>query len=456
MFLDSPWEALEKRAPPSLPPPHAIHPHDAIAQAQPKPTTAPKPKPTTPKPTVKPPVVSPVVPPVSSSSSSVSPISSISSTDLGSSSSDPVTTTASTHPPGAESAGGPVTTTPANNTGLIAGIAAGAVVVVLVIGGLVLRSRRRRNRAARDVEEYQQRAMMNKYSERNGSSMNSGSGVDGFGSSASLSRVMGKQPDWFAQKSPLEYYRQVPPLTELQKQTPHPSLQHRPYLKHETSAKSGHSSASTSSYQGSQKLKKSSSQTELIPLTSTGASPKVLPSPLKPYQQQQYQQPRLSTNLRSTTSPTSPTSPTYLGSLSPNSNRPQQSPFPTLATSPISPLPPALPSNSLYTYHPPPPSMSPVSPSLSKPSAGFYDFLMDDEDVKDDSKTKNQSVSGSKGAGKPGSPTGTSPTTRAPPPVPRATRPISVISTSSLKLKESGELKLDDSAPAVPSLPKPS
>ncbi|KAG0083185.1 hypothetical protein BGZ92_011009, partial [Podila epicladia] len=204
-------------------------------------------------------------------------------------------TTASTHPSGAESAGGPVTTTPANNTGLIAGIAAGAVVVVLVIGGLLLRSRRRRNRAARDVEEYQQRAMMNKYSEHSGSLMNSGYG-DGFGSSATLSRVMGKQPDWFTQKSPLEYYRQVPPLTELQKQASQPSPQQRPYLKHETSATSAHSSASTSSYQGSRSLKKSSSQTELIPLTPTGASPKVLPSPLKPYQQQQYQQPRLSTN----------------------------------------------------------------------------------------------------------------------------------------------------------------
>ncbi|KAG0346378.1 hypothetical protein BG005_000780 [Podila minutissima] len=455
MALHSPWDALEKRASPPFPPPHVIRPHDAIAQAPPKPSAKPKPPPAKP-PVVKPPVVPPVVPPVSSSSSSVPPISSISSTGVGSSSSDTATTTAPTHPSGAESAGGPVTTTPANNTGLIAGIAAGAVVVVLVIGGLVLRSRRRRNRAARDAEEYQQRAMMNKYSEHSGSSMNSGYGMDGFGSSATLSRVMGKQPDWFAQKSPLEYYRQVPPLTELQKQTPQPqpSPQQRPYLKHETSATSAHSSASTSSYQGSRSLKKSSSQTELIPLTPTGASPKALPSPHKPYQQQQYQQPRLSTNLRS---PTSPTSPTYLG-LSPYNNRPQQSPFPTLSTSPISSPPLALPStNSLYTYHPPPPSTSPVSPSPSKPSAGFYDFLMDDEDGKSDSKAKNKSISGSsKDAGKPESPTGSSPTTRAPPPVPRSTRPISVISTSSLKLKESGDLMLDGSAPAVPALPKSS
>ncbi|KAF9202631.1 hypothetical protein BGZ59_002071, partial [Podila verticillata] len=268
MSLDSAWVALEKRAPPPSPPPHAVHPHDAIAQAPQKPT-APSSKPKTTAAKTPSIVKPPIVPPSSSSSASLSPISSI-STYLDSSSSDPVTTTAS-NPSDAESASGPITPAP-SNIGLIVGIAAGAVVVVLVIGGLVMRSRRRRNRAARDAEAYQQRAMMNRYSERNGSSINSsGYGMDGSGSTATLNRVMGKQPDWFGQKSPLEYYRQVPPLTELRKHTPQSKPQ-RSYLKHETSATSAKSSASTSSYPGS--TLKSASQTELIPLTPTAHSPK--------------------------------------------------------------------------------------------------------------------------------------------------------------------------------------
>ncbi|KAF9203419.1 hypothetical protein BGZ59_001644, partial [Podila verticillata] len=90
------------------------------------------------------------------------------------------------------------------------------------------------------------------------------------------------------------------------------------------------------------------------------------------------------------------------------------------------------------------------------PSAGFYDFLLDDEDVKgtNNSNAKAKHSKSSSGTSTTSKRAGSPSTT--PPPVPRATRPVSVISTSSLKLKASGELKSDVSAPAVPALPKTS
>lgn len=142
-------------------------------------------------------------------------------------------------------------------TGAIVGIVAGVVVVLALIAGLLFRNKRnkRRGEEVHKAELYQQQRMMNDNSSvlasgrvphhqrfnsssglataavvtagagsRNGGSVGVGKrGMGGKGDRESLSedyrqqqeQYHQQQPDWFAKKSPLEYYSQVPPVEQL-------------------------------------------------------------------------------------------------------------------------------------------------------------------------------------------------------------------------------------------------
>ncbi|KAG0360207.1 hypothetical protein BC939DRAFT_103904 [Gamsiella multidivaricata] len=399
-----------------------------------------------------------------------------------------------------------------NHTGLIAGVAAGAFVLLVLFAGLLFRARRKRvreAREAREAEKYQQRTMMLKSSE--------GSSAMGYGDDSDfplqqhqhqeqqqqryqehLGLLMSKQPEWFAKKSPLEYYIQVPPLEELrrlqqeaqqekqqeQAQTREQQQQQRPYpLTQELSNTSSNgSSSSNGSASSSNPFAQNGASFAARSLTPSKADPShtgelialgptnignnfSMPSMIRPgYNHQQYQRPRISTQgLRRPSSPVvSPSS-----SLSPTVNNPV-SPYRTIspsttvysAISPtvVSPMvvSPTLPSqgsrplknSDLYSYTPPPPSTGPFTPTSpsSAPSPGFYDLLDDSEMLgRGDSKASSASMV---------SPVAVKArtTSATPPPIPRATRPISVASASSFKLTWM-DMKADASAPAVPTVP---
>ncbi|KAG0254447.1 hypothetical protein BG011_005772 [Mortierella polycephala] len=322
---------------------------------------------------------------------------------------------------------GPITTEPtsksAANPGLIAGIVGGVVVLVVLIAGLLFRVKRKRGREVREAELYQQQSMMNKYSE--------GSSAVGYGDGSRLSlqqqqvyhishRQQSQQPEWFAKKSALEYYSQVPPMDELRRQKmeqheqkeqqqqqyerwqlqrPGPfsqgsnnmtytSSSSNPFTQHGVPIAAGSLSGSNSSAEKTPKG-------ESIPLTPTVHSDHPLTSPrlladlqsAAPYKQHQYQQPRISTH-------------------------------------------------------------------------GFYDFLLEDDDLLGTPTTTTAATTTKLAV----SPQARSPyhplsdplspkSPVSPPPIPRSTRPISVASASSFKLVTT-EIMLDPSAPAVPALPR--
>ncbi|KAF9575794.1 hypothetical protein EC968_001581 [Mortierella alpina] len=467
-------------------------PVSALAPAPaPAPTTKPKPKP--------PPQPQPSTSTVESITSIV-PVSTASvivtapPTDVSSG------LTGSTPPPSAGSEVGTPQPSQSSHTGLIAGIAAGVLVLVVLIAGLLFRTRKRRRKEAWEAEQYQRGGAMNKFSRGNGSS------TLGYGDGSDLAlhqqlphyqqdilrQQASKQPAWFAQKSPLDYYKQVPPLAELKRQQHGPMEQQaqqqqqvqkqRPYpLTHEPS--SAGSTSSNSSSSGPLSLQEASvaartltpvgseeraPEGESIALSPTSTvSPSVAPqlvTSLQPYRQQQYQQPRISTHALRRPSHPNMTSPISPASASASSNSNPFSPHPNFE-SPITPHSPTqsglISSNTLHAYTPPPPSapVTPVSPP-TQPSPGFYDFLLDDEDEKPEKKAGVQLGSpkarsprnATSNSSSPSRRGGDSPGATSPPPIPRATRPMSVSSISSLKLT-SREHKVDASAPEVPAVP---
>ncbi|KAF9136033.1 hypothetical protein BGW39_007996 [Mortierella sp. 14UC] len=217
----------------------AVPPEVEPSKPKPKPTVAPKP--TTKPPVVPPPVVvPPVKPPVTTTTTPPAP--------------PPETTTTesvlptTTIDPGS-STGTEPTSSSGPNTGLIVGIVAGVAVLLALIAGLVVRNRRKRQRGEEvyKAELYQQQRMMTDNSSSvlaNGRVPRrfGGASATGTGSRGGVSLGLGKrgisgergdreslsedyhqqqeayyqqQPEWFAKKSPLEYYRQVPPIEEL-------------------------------------------------------------------------------------------------------------------------------------------------------------------------------------------------------------------------------------------------
>ncbi|KAF9580665.1 hypothetical protein BGW38_002600 [Lunasporangiospora selenospora] len=324
-----------------------------------------------------------------------------------------------------------------------------------------------------------------------------------------------KQPGWWVDdKSPLEYYRQVPPREELKRfilqedqggaKKEDQSSALSPLKQMDGSGNISNLSLDSTVSQtkthtapnsmvaaksfalGSKESSREPSEYpgDMIALSPTSMAtkhvlPEHLPSSQPPlfmptistqlYQQHQYQQPRISTHgLRRPSasspiqSPNSITSPSSSVTLFSNS----MMPFPpkTSSNTPVSPVTSTPPSDkALYSYRPPPPSgmsslgpIAPLSPTLdqpqpgqklSEPSPGFYDFLFDTEDRMGDEVTNNSHDEVRAGLQHiPDNP---------PPPVPKATRPMSVVSVASLRKATSmGELVVDASAPAVPPLPK--
>ncbi|GJJ75216.1 hypothetical protein EMPS_07574 [Entomortierella parvispora] len=476
----SPVSELQKRAPtPSGPHAHiaaapAPAPAPPASTVKPPPkTTVPKPKTTAPKP--------PAIPPTSAITSNT-PIAAT-TTNVATSIVAPVDTTTSSIAPisstGSESNGGASKST--NNTGMIAGIVAAGVVVLLLVGaGFVFRAKRRRGREASEIERYHQRSMMQKSSE--GSSTY---GYNDEGGEAPLHQprenkiheqrylsnrqvLLNQQPEWFAKKSPLEYQSQVPPLEVLKQQNgQHPELgqghqrqQRPPLTKQLSSTDSSNSNSSLNpalstpstlqpSSQAARSLTTSSNRPgsgtgpmgEFIPLVASSAA---VVTTARPYQQHQYQQPRINTqNLRRSDSPgasaMSPTSQSPNGPVSPSRTlSPVGSSLSTASSGYKRSASASAMSNVLQSYTPPPP----ISPS-SKPSPGFYDFLLDEEEPPKAKASSSARPSGSFAEGQ---------TPMIPPPIPRATRPASGASMSSLKPPKV-ELKPDASAPEVPALP---
>ncbi|KAF9186963.1 hypothetical protein BGZ51_001682 [Haplosporangium sp. Z 767] len=484
----------------------------AAAPAPQSPTSKPKPKPTT---TTKAPAPAPV--PTKSTVITTTTIAITTATEsstIATATEISISTSTLLTPlatDGSQQGAGPITTEPnsksAANPGLIAGIVGSVVVIVILIAGLLFRVKKKRGREARAAELYQQQSMMNKYSE--------GSSAIGYGDGSNLSlqqqqvypdnrRQQNQQPEWFAKKSALEYHSQVPPMDELkrqkmeqqeqkeqqqqqherwQRQRPGPFSQESNSMTYTSSSSNPftqHGAPITArSFSGGSSSAEKTPEGESIALIPTVHSDHPLTSsqPLidlqsaEPYKQHQYQQPRVSTHglRRATASTLSPTSPPpsltsnnpfspHLASatadnysLSPTLGSPTATPVSNNAHHTYTPPPPPPPSQ--YT---PPPLPQPSQPS--QPSPGFYDFLLEDDDLLGTSATTAATT-------KPVvSPQARSPyypladplspkTPVSPPPIPRATRPISVASTSSFKLITTDGM-LDPSAPAVPALPR--
>ncbi|KAF9171954.1 hypothetical protein BGX21_010602 [Mortierella sp. AD011] len=358
-----------------------------------------------------------------------------------------------------------------SHTGLIAGIVAGVVILAFLMAGLFFRAKRRRDQESREVEQYQRRMMMHKYSEGSSSI-----GHGGDESDLQLHRnlygqptLMSKQPDWFIKKSPLEYYKQTPTLEELERQRQQQleeQLKHqrqqeedrqqqsRPHLlKHEVSGSSStsnsNSSYSTSSSTALAQKGASMAARSLSPSNTNhypaGEAIALSPTNTHSYQKHQFQHPRIST--QGLHRPSSPVTSPFSGSTAKNTYTSSSPMSPhslsssTLASTPTyqglsSPLT-KFSIDGLRNYTPPPPTsgpFSPVSPG-SLPSAGFYDLL----DLGEDQQT-NRNNNNSKAAESPVSP----------PPIPRSTRPISVASASSVKFLSTESQPIPD----VPALPQ--
>ncbi|KAG0056317.1 hypothetical protein BGZ83_005685 [Gryganskiella cystojenkinii] len=325
-------------------------------------------------------------------------------------------------------------------------------------------------------------------------------------------RQLQQQPEWFAKKSPLEYQSQVPPLEVLkqQKEQSQPQYQQqrpreqqqvqdqsqnqqRPYpltQSHSTGSslsnsslnaalttptilqQSAHAARSLTTTTGGNSSGSNNHSNgmiggppaprgEFIPLVQAPSPTAAATGAMRPYQQHQYQQPRISTQnlgrpsspaFSSTMSPTSSQSPN--GLISPGRNL---SPTSSSGSSGVTRTP-SIMSNVLQTYTPPP-----ISPS-TKPPPGFYDFLeeVDEPPPKPKSKSSHSNMNSRHHSRKPsyGSATPAAAAIAAgkisftegeapmsPPPIPRATRPGSVSSVSSFKLAKV-DLKPDPSAPA--------
>ncbi|KAF9898298.1 hypothetical protein BX616_004233 [Lobosporangium transversale] len=390
------------------------------------------------------------------------------------------------------------------NVALIAGIATGAVALLILIAGLLFRAKRKREQEARDTELYQQLSMMRKYSESpipHGFANNDGteSNVALFQQQQRhyppfLQQRLAKQPAWFAKKSPLEYHSQVPPLGQLEQQDQeHRQLQQHQQQKQEIgstthSPKSTASSSDAFTQQEAVMAPKNVTSSNTKPpiekaITPYPASTSVLPSsPPVPetYHQQDYRQPRTSTQIhRQPSSPSGSRSPLSSKRIDINNNNNNNnnnnstnnyhnvSPYrvhPTVSSSIVSPSPviyQGAPSttttadtypvnNNFQDYMPPPPltgQQDQSRPSPSQPPAGFYD-LLNDSSLLEGTGTNKPVVS------TPLTET-TSTTATIPPPVPKATRPASVASRSSFMMASENVL-LDPSAsdiPAVPPLP---
>ncbi|KAF9997229.1 hypothetical protein BGZ80_002154 [Entomortierella chlamydospora] len=358
-----------------------------------------------------------------------------------------------------------------SHTGLIAGIVAGVIILVFLIAGFFFRAKRRRDQESREVEQYQRRMMMHKYSEGSSSI-----GHGGDESDLQLHRnfygqqtLMSKQPDWFIKKSPLEYYKQTPTLEELERQKQQQleeQLKHhrqqeedrqqqsRPHpLKHEVSDASN-TSNSNSSYSTSSSTalaqKGASMAARSLSPSNTNYSPAgeaiaLSPTNTHSYQKHQFQHPRIST--QGLHRPSSPVTSPFSGSTAKNTYTSSSPMSPhslsssTLASTPtyqgLSPPLTQFSIDGLRNYTPPPPisgPFSPVSPS-SLPSTGFYDLL----DLGEDQQT-NHSNNNSRAVE----------STVSPPPIPRSTRPISVASASSVKFLSTESQPIPD----VPALPQ--
>ncbi|KAF9202923.1 hypothetical protein BGZ49_006959 [Haplosporangium sp. Z 27] len=339
-----------------------------------------------------------------------------------------------------------------SHVGLIAGVAAGVIILLVLIAGILFRAKRRRGREARDAELYQQRTMMNKYSD--GSAFNGYSHENSSQAESQQNILLSRQPEWFSKKSPLEYYKQVPPLAELkqlkqqqleeqQQQQESGKQQIRPL-----SLKHGASDASTSTYYSSSYSVSSSATFAqkgaamaakiLTPdsTDSTANGQDIALNNTYTYQKNKFQHPRIMTQgLHQSSS-------LYSGSAtkSPSSLSSTIGYIPSYQDTPSPPT--QLPANSLHVYTPPPPTSAPFSPvsSHSIPSTGFYDMLDVDEDQRSITTTKTFNLQDDDSP-------------LSPPPVPRATRPISVASASSFKIM-STNAQSEDSIPAVPALPQ--
>ncbi|KAF9431186.1 hypothetical protein BGZ76_000519 [Entomortierella beljakovae] len=466
----------------------------AAAPTQTAKTTAnPKPKP---KPTVT--TVKPVVPtttPIHNATTIIPLIPSATSEQT-------ISSTLLRPSEGAQSGNGAITQSPSSsntNIGIIAGVSAGILVILALMLGFFVKSKRRRNREAREAELYQQRKIMNKFSDGSSSfGYDDGSDLPLKAEGQYYSRqqsILNKQPEWFAKKSPLEYYKQVPSLQELKQQKEQQQQQQqqrteeqkrqdsqsnlRPYpLKYglsdmsDSSYNSGSFSTSSSTTFAQSEAsyaakslslsKETYNDNDLVTIalnpTNTGNGlPQ--PSPAQPkqqYQNSQYQQPRINTQGLHRPSYNAHPSFSGPGARSGTPTQLYQSPSPvtpySMSSTIASPTPTyqgilspshQLTSSELHGYTPPPPSAGPFSPV--SPSVGFYD-LLDDDAQGDSGRTSSPFDS-------PRDPkVSRSGTPVSPPPVPKSTRPMSVASTSSLRLYPA-DSDSEDSIPAVPALP---
>ncbi|KAF9936601.1 hypothetical protein BGZ67_002191 [Mortierella alpina] len=358
--------------------------------------------------------------------------------------------TSTTAIPGSGSDGDGVSSEPSGtNTGLIVGVTLGVVAVIALLGVLLFRRRRRnqlRGDEVREAELYQQQRMMRvsgsmmargdthgrSQHRRGGSSLHGlmsggrtkvsgetdgegGNRENSFGYHGQNSQHH-DQPDWFAKKKPLEYYRQVPPIEELIK-----NMGRRDW----SSTRSdlgypGHDAAAGSTEIVAARSLMSSAGPEgrggreSIPLRDATTPKNAMEahrnyhprSAMRPIQaqqhQQQHQHQEQSSSQNNRLSPIRPISP--MGSV--YTSGPDSRPVSTLNPRPS-------PNTSPY-YRPPPPPIperpETQTPTFSSPSPGFYDFipLESDQLLLEDH-----------------SPAATHSSSAAPPPIPRATRPTS-------------------------------
>ncbi|KAF8961693.1 hypothetical protein BGZ46_001303 [Entomortierella lignicola] len=414
-------------------------------------TVKPKPKPTTTQPVTKSSVISTSTIPTSIPSTiSINRSPTFHAT---SSSSSPTTVPL----PGSDN--GTNSSRSTNITGIVVGVALGIVVVVFVALGLIFKQRRRRRRQSKDLvkaEQYQQQRMTgdnasevstsgrsrsqdhNYGNRRVGSSyiepapsyngknpMNievgmEGNEIDSLHMNQEQKRYSQSrqgQPDWWGKKSPLEYFQQVPPVEVLyrtEEDIPKPKQQRVQNDEGQDSTKIEAARNLVSSVDHHP-----TNIQESIPLHVTQGtdgsiridseedakrqslnhtlSPQRQEQHLKPkeYQQLQQQQPQQQQRLL----PIRAFSP-----LGVEFDEPKET---DRVTSVYYPPPPVNPSTNPYYLPPPPTNFSAPSPGPrsristlpTEPSPGFYDSLMEGEDIE-----------------VPMSP---------PPPIPKATRPIS-------------------------------
>ncbi|KAF9572461.1 hypothetical protein EC968_009847 [Mortierella alpina] len=330
------------------------------------------------------------------------------------------------------------------NTGLIVGVTLGVVAAIALLGVLLFRRRRSQLRGAevREAELYQQQRMMRV----SGSMMARGDTVGRgqhrrVGSSlhglmlSGRTKVSGEsdgeatgyhgqnsqhrdQPDWFARKKPLEYYRQVPPIEELIK-----NMGRRDWSSTRSDlGHTGQDATTTEAVAAARSLMSSAGPAgrdgqESIPLHATPLHAIEAHrnnhqySAMHPVQAQhqplsRHDQPRShqeSSSQNNRLSPIRPISP--MGSVYTAGSD----------SRPISAVNPRPSSNNGSPYYRPPPPTIPErpefqGPTFSSPSPGFYDFIPLESD---------QLLLGEESAAT------TNPSSLAPPPIPRATRPTS-------------------------------